>query len=59
MTDKELLTLAAKAAGIEVTHYVFGKGLSLANPKEGMQILPRVWNPLNSDADALRLAVKI
>ena len=51
MTDKELLELAAKAAGIECTAVVlegvphrFGGGY---------------WNPLTSDSDALRLAVKL
>ena len=51
MTDRELLELAAKAAGIEVTAVVadgipnrFGGGY---------------WNPLTDDGDALRLAVKI
>lgn len=50
-TDKELLELAAKAAGIEVTAVVvdgiphrFGSGY---------------WNPLVDDGDALRLAVKL
>lgn len=44
MTDKELLKLAAKAAGVEVvtpTMLEYGK-----------------WNPLTDDGDALRLAVK-
>ena len=51
MADRELLELAAKAAGIEVTAVVadgipnrFGGGY---------------WNPLTSDGDALRLAVKL
>ena len=49
MNDKELLELAAKAYGIEVTAVVpdgiphrFGGGY---------------WNPLTDDGDALRLAV--
>jgi hypothetical protein len=45
MNDKELLYLAAKAAGIEVvtpTMLEYGK-----------------WNPLTDDGDALRLAVKL
>ena len=45
MTDKELLELAAKAAGIEVvtpTMLQYGK-----------------WNPLTDDGDALRLAVNL
>lgn len=50
-TDRELLELAAKAAGIEVDAVVndgvpnrFGGGY---------------WNPLTDDGDALRLAVKL
>jgi hypothetical protein len=45
MTDKELLELAAKAAGLEVvtpTMLKYGQ-----------------WNPLTDDGDALRLAVKL
>jgi len=49
MTDKELLELAAKAAGcVYLTNgqlYVEGKGNI-------------DWNPLTDDGDALRLAVK-
>ena len=43
MTDKELLELAAKAAGID--------------PK--WDSLYWQWNPLTDDGDALRLAVKL
>lgn len=58
-TDRELLELAAKAAGIEyqfdndgdVIEY-FGGGLQLAF--DGGK-----WNPLTDDGDALRLAVKL
>jgi hypothetical protein len=45
MTDRELLELAAKAAGLEVvtpTMLKYGQ-----------------WNPLTDDGDALRLAVKL
>ena len=54
MADQELLELAAKAAGIEITphpnakiarHLVFAAG-------------GKNWNPLTDDGDALRLAVK-
>lgn len=45
MTDRELLELAAKAAGIEhVTPMMVEWGK---------------WNPLEDDGDALRLAVKL
>jgi hypothetical protein len=45
MTDRELLELAAKAAGLEVvtpTMLKYGQ-----------------WNPLSDDGDAFRLAVKL
>ena len=43
MTDRELLELAAKAAGCTL----------------GYEIIEDVWNPLTDDGDALRLAVKL
>jgi len=46
MNDKELLTLAAKAAGIECNDY-------------GLDWFNRYWNPLTDDGEALRLAVKL
>jgi hypothetical protein len=55
MTDRELLELAAKAAGIE----------SLWWTKDGNKLFQRnggeqkPWNPLLDDGDALRLAVKL
>lgn len=49
MTDRELLKLAAKAAG--VVH----DGVGYLSPTG----LPMHWNPLNDDGDALRLAVKL
>jgi hypothetical protein len=50
MTDKELLELAAKAAGIDWADGHESTGLRDQNGK--------VWNPLTDDGDALRLAVK-
>jgi hypothetical protein len=59
MSDRELLELAAKAAGYEWTGYFgddevecqyFDIGL-------GEEVVP--WNPLTDDGDALRLAVKL
>lgn len=49
MTDKELLELAAKAAGVGYAD------------KEGkfVPFVPETWNPLTDDGDALRLAVKL
>ena len=55
MTDRELLELAAKAAGIEnkIWHMhasAFWVDVDSDNP---------YWNPLTDDGDALRLAVKL
>ena len=59
MSDKELLELAAKAAGIEGEwsrwHQSYGD-LWVEGVNTGGPIL---WNPLTDDADALRLAVKL
>jgi len=59
MTDKELLELAAKAAGM-----VGYKWCDLALfPVQGLKCgrIPYepMWNPLTDDGDALRLAVKL
>lgn len=56
-TDRELLELAAKAAGIYVANDEFG------NPTDLFCDAPNAsayeWNPLTDDGDALRLAVKL
>ena len=52
MTDRELLELAAKAAGIEGVISVDHKFIWTKNATER-------WNPLQDDGDALRLAVKL
>jgi len=49
--DKELLTLTAKAAGIELEWVDSDGNYWLGNE------VP--WNPLTGDGDALRLAVKL
>lgn len=54
-TDKELLELAAKAAGVEGVGYC---ERGVATGKNG-PILIGIWNPLTDDGDALRLAVKL
>ena len=54
MTDKELLELAAKAAGIEGP-YISYCGISIGTERDGHIC----WNPLKDDAAALRLAVKL
>ena len=53
MNDKELLELAAKAAGIE--YDVYGNDFYIPEGEE----FQRPWNPLTDDEDALRLAVKL
>lgn len=59
MTDKELLTLAAKAAGVEIT-WEHGQDYPerLELFRGHLQNYER-WDPLNDDGDALRLAVKL
>lgn len=55
MTDRELLELAAKAAGIAATAY-YGPSdefWGLVVDSTGVE-----WNPLADDGDALRLAVQ-
>ena len=53
MTDKELLELAAKAAGLHVK--------VSSNSGRGLKVHGNCnwWNPLTDDGDALRLAVKL
>jgi hypothetical protein len=59
LTDRELLELAAKAAGIEAHDWLPGLGFAVDVPwKHGLSNVER-WNPLNDDGDALRLAVKL
>ncbi len=50
MTDKELLELAAKAAGIDPSLFICDEGAP-----DGY----RLWNSLTNDGDTLRLAVKL
>ena len=55
MTDQELLELAAKAAGIELSDW--------SSAEDGFIryhfVTRHIWNPLTDDGDALRLAVKL
>ena len=55
MTDKELLELAAKAAGIDVKPH---PNRSMGSPMFFV-FNHKNWNPLTDDGDALRLAVAI
>ncbi|MFN9915624.1 MAG: hypothetical protein ACK53L_23740, partial [Pirellulaceae bacterium] len=68
MTDRELLELAAKAAGLGTL--VWGDKYKLGDDEIDCTDMPYVrsgqpdegdvfWNPLTDDGDALRLAVKL
>ena len=56
LTDKDLLALAAKAAGITGTRKGEHGGPFFLDETV---MLHREWNPLRNDGDALRLAVKL
>jgi hypothetical protein len=62
MTDRELLEMAAKAAGMADMRWTGPSGLvrmlDPTRPKETGSI-GNYWNPLTDDGDALRLAVKL
>ncbi len=57
MTDKELLELAAKAAGIEIVWYPKLGNYYIPSHSEMLDDLR--WNPLTDDGEALWLAVKL
>jgi hypothetical protein len=54
MTDRELLELAAKAAGIRINHWVYDD----LDSSPAVLETGEVWNPRDDDGDALRLAVR-
>jgi len=60
MTDRELLELAAKAAGMKLDKW---KWYNTLTPKFVLMVndepTSNWWNPLTDDGDALRLAVKL
>ena len=67
MNDKELLELAAKAAGLQL---VWGDKFKLGDDEIDCTDIPYIrsgqpdegdvfWNPLDDDGDALRLAIKL
>lgn len=68
-TDRELLELAAKAAGMPLTdngvrdldrwEYIFGGDSSWGLFKNNANGTQRRWTPLVDDGDALRLAVRL
>lgn len=55
-TDKELLELAARAAGFRISNRLADGGIMTMNDARPS---PHKWNPLTDDGDALRLAVKL
>lgn len=57
MTDKELLELAAKAAGI--SNFTMCDGVVFIETGTRRGDSGYYWNPLTNDGDALRLAVKL
>ena len=58
-TDRELLELAAKAAGLPYTKPTEDYDGSLGLEVGDNPMRTRSWNPLTDDSDALRLAVKL
>jgi len=54
MTDRELLEMAARAAGIKIHSFQIGK---INGTIDGLKNFH--WNPLTDDGDAFRLAVKL
>lgn len=54
-SDRELLELAAKAAGIDLQWMGEGRMAACFDPAGENEW----WNPLTDDGDALRLAVKL
>lgn len=60
MSDRELLELAAKAAGVELDWDVPSGSSPWRITGDGEDCGPaNQWNPLSHDGDALRLAVKL
>ncbi|KWA35756.1 hypothetical protein WT41_01520 [Burkholderia territorii] len=62
MTDRELLELAARAAGYDPGHYEDADWFEIRYGIKAALWLKDVeeyWNPLTDDGDALRLAVKL
>jgi hypothetical protein len=58
VTDRELLELAAKAAGIKIEWApTFQGNGAYYLPDSGKWPTLSIWNPLTDDGDALRLAV--
>ncbi len=60
MSVRELLELAAKAAGLKIHEQRQAERDALRCPDAGLWVVNETtcWNPLTDDGDALRLAVK-
>lgn len=58
MTEREMLELAAKAAGVEGNYFESEAGICIHTGiyRPGLDYY---WNPLISDSEAMRLAVKL
>ncbi len=56
MTDREMLVLAAKAAGIKTSAAEHRGGLIEIHSESEYAATGSVWNPSTADGDALRLA---
>lgn len=59
MTDRELLELAAKAAGYDVVWSDLWQRFQHVEPIKLFDMERFSWIPLDDDGDALRLAVKL
>ena len=57
MTDRDLLELAAKAAGIPTSR--LDAVYDCWDKQEAPVLIRSAWNPLTDDGDAFRLAVKL
>src|SRR5690625_1134478 len=60
-SDRELLELAAKAAGYDTSHQWNADRMEMDPPVASLCIpgVSTAWNPLEEDGDALRLAVRL
>lgn len=58
MTDREMLELAGKAAGLKIRIYA-GMVVEVGTDVVCVDQRGFKWNPLTDDGDALRLAVKL
>jgi hypothetical protein len=60
MSDRQLLEDAAKAAGIKLVFGPYGVPRDCTGMAPAMNMLSaEVWNPIDDDGDALRLAVAL